>query len=103
MGAALFSGPRVLAVGANQYNRSHPASKNTEQFSCSTHAEHQALLRRRHYDGDRNLILYVARARADGALGCSKPCENCMDLCKLAGIKRIRYVDEQGNRKEITL
>lgn len=100
MGACLTSGPRILAIGANLYKRGHPDSRN--EF-CSTHAEHSCLLRRRHYDGDTNLIMYVARLRSDGTAGCSKPCGNCMELCRLAGVKRIRYTDEHGARREIAL
>jgi hypothetical protein len=66
----------------------------------STHAEAQALVRRRYYEGDRNLTLYVARRRADGSLGCSKPCANCLELCRVAGVRRVRYFDTMGKLKE---
>ena len=102
MGAALFSGPRLLALGANVYGRSHPDSNN-ESFSRSTHAEHVCLLKRRHYDGDRNLVLYVARRHSDGSNACSKPCANCLNLCRVAGVRRVRYFDDNGLPKEEAL
>jgi deoxycytidylate deaminase len=103
MGAALLSGSRLLAVGANLYTRSHPASANEKEFCRSTHAEHVCLLKRQHYDVTSKLTLYVARLRADGTLGSSKPCANCLRLCKLAGVSRVWYYDHIGKQKEITL
>lgn len=102
MGACLMSGSRILSVGANLFEKSHPQSHNGV-YTRSTHCEHVCLLRRRHYDGDRNLTLYVARERSDGTQGCSKPCGNCIELCRLAGVRRVRYVNERAERKEITL
>ena len=103
MGSALFSGSRLLSIGANVYARSHPDSDNGPDFVRSTHAEAQALVRRQHYDGDRNLTLYIARRRADGKQGCSKPCANCLELCRIAGVRRVRYFDTEGLTQELTL
>jgi deoxycytidylate deaminase len=100
MGAALFSGPRLLSVGANLYGRSHPGSRQTENFTLSTHCEHVALLRRQHYDARSSLTLYVARKRSDGSIGNSRPCINCLKLCALAGVGRVWFY-EYGIRKEI--
>lgn len=102
MGAALFRGSRLLAVGANLYHRSHPASANEREFFISTHAEHVALLRRRHFDVSGN-ALYIARRLANGLLGNSKPCLNCQELCRIAGVKRIYYIDDYQVCKEIKL
>lgn len=102
MGAALLAGSRVLSLGANLYQRSHPDSHN-DTFVRSLHAEHAAICRRKHYPSIGNLTLYVARKRADGSIGSSKPCNNCMRLCRVAGIRRVRYFDEHGNKQEIVL
>jgi deoxycytidylate deaminase len=101
MGASLYSGSRLLSIGANLFGRSHPDSANSPSFYRSTHCEHVALLRRKHYESTGNLTLYVARIRADGSFGCSKPCDNCMNLMKLAGVTRVRFFDENGNQKEL--
>ena len=90
LGASLFSGSRLLAIGANRWH-SHPASDNNDEFHRSLHAEHCALIRRQHYDSVRRLTLYVARRREDGTLGDSKPCNNCMKLCRLAGVRRVWF------------
>ena len=101
MGSALFSGSRLLSVGANLYSRSHPASQQSKEFIRSTHAEHTVLLKRQHYDTRGKLTLYVARRRADGTIGSSRPCPNCMALAKLAGVTRIHFYDAYGERREI--
>ncbi len=101
MGSALYSGSRLLAVGANRWH-SHPASDNNG-FCRSLHAEHVAILRRQHFDKPSGrLTLYVARRLADGTIGDSRPCANCMNLCKEAGISRVWFY-EQGAREEATL
>ena len=101
MGAALYSGSRLLAVGANRWC-THPGSDN-EGFPRSFHAEHVALVRRKHYDAANRLTLYVGRRREDGTPGCSRPCSNCLALCQLAGVYRVRFYDEQGKQQEVTL
>ena len=101
IGAALFSGNRILSLGANRWH-THPASDN-QHFNRTLHAENVALLRRQHYDVIGNLTLYVARQRADGSMGCSKPCDNCLELARVAGVKRIRYFGDDGKPKEMTL
>jgi deoxycytidylate deaminase len=102
MGAALFSGPRLLTLGANLYERSHPKSeyRALENFTRSTHCEHQALLRWQHYDKSKRLTLFVARRRHDGTVGNSRPCKNCMSLCRALGIRKVWFY-EHAVRMEV--
>ena len=101
MGAALYSGSRLLAVGVNRWC-SHPASDN-RGFPKSYHAEHCALVRRKHYDDTRRLTMYVGRRREDGTPGCSRPCNNCLGLMRLAGVRRCWFYNEQDEPEEMTL
>lgn len=101
MGAALYTGSRLLAVGANRWC-SHPASDNTG-FPRTFHAEHVALVRRKHYDVTSRLVMYVGRMRDDGTIGCSRPCHNCFDLMRLAGVGRVRFYDENSKQQEVSL
>lgn len=106
MGAALFSGPRLVSLGANCYAKSHPELANfgrTERYFQNIHAEHQALMRRKHYEDKNNLIMYVWRETADGKAACSKPCEMCQALMKKAGIRRVRYYKDDGSWDELKL
>jgi deoxycytidylate deaminase len=101
MGAALFSGSRLLSVGANLYRRSHPSSAQGIGFTYSTHCEHVAILRRQWFDTRGNFTLYVARRCKDGTIGNSRPCINCMRLCGLASVSRVWFY-ESGERREVT-
>ena len=102
VGAALYCGARLLSIGSNRWH-SHPESDNTE-FTKSLHAENVALIRRKHYDAPRGrLTLYVARQREDGSVGCSRPCVNCIKLCRLAGVARIWFYAYNGKVEEMSL
>ena len=102
MGSALFCGSRILSIGYNRYH-SHPDSDN-EGFCRSLHAEHVSLLRRQHYDRlAGRLTLFTARRLADGSVGNSRPCPNCIALARLAGVKRIFYHDSQRVVQSLSL
>ena len=102
LGAALYHGSRLLSIGANRWS-THPASDNNDVFCRSLHAEHCALVRRQHYDAPSRMTLYVARRREDGTLGCSKPCQNCMALARLAGVRRVWFYNTEGKPEEVAL
>ena len=102
LGAALYHGSRLLSVGANRWS-THPDSDNNDVFCRSLHAEHCALVRRQHYDAPSRMTLYVARRLADGTMGCSKPCQNCMALARLAGVRRIWFYNTEGKPEEVSL
>lgn len=97
MGAALFKGSILLALGWNTMRHSHPRSE-----SPSLHAEHRCLIKRQHYD-EKNLVMYVYRGLANGEPGCSKPCPNCVFLMKEAGVKSVHYVNKNGEQEKIKL
>lgn len=90
VGAALFSGATLVAIGANRYGHSHPDAE------WSVHAEHAALIKRQ-YHPSRNLILYVYRELADGTPACSRPCRNCVQLLRMAGVRWVRFYDTDGD------
>ncbi len=106
MGAAMFSGSILVSVGANLIQKTHPDSK-FQNFNVGVHAEHSCLLKRRHYE-DRNLTVYVYRqqqikVKDTGKNGCSKPCLNCQALLSLAGVRRVRYINENGQPEEMKI
>jgi len=71
MAAVVAKGGAILSVGVN-------AREN--------HAEQRALRLHRCFEG---ATIYVARTTG----GISKPCPDCLDKIKLAGISTIVYVD----------
>jgi deoxycytidylate deaminase len=101
MGASLYAGSRLLSLGANRWC-THPASDN-KYFNRSFHAENVALVRRKHYDIISRLTMYIGRMREDGTIGCSRPCNNCLELMRLAGVRRVWFYDEQEKQTEVTL
>jgi cytidine deaminase len=96
VGAALFSGSKLVAIGMNRYNYTHPEAK------WGIHAEHSALIKRRYYT-DQNLIMYVYRELADGKPACSKPCLTCLHLIKESNVRAVRFIDENGVFKQIQI
>lgn len=102
MGAALFCGGKIISTGFNTYGKTHPATSNKEYIS-SVHAEHACIIKRQHYEPSNNLIMYVYREDSKGIPVCSKPCQQCEDIMRMAGIKRVRYIDIKGNAAEMKL
>ena len=96
VGAALFSGGALVAIGFNKYNHSHPAAQ------WGIHAEHAALIKRQYYPG-RNLVMYVYRELNDGKPACSKPCGNCQHLMHEAGVRFVRFVNSDGQFEQINV
>lgn len=100
MGAALYSGSRLLSLGYNSYNKTHASLKHRH---WSIHAEHHALLKRRYYNDPRGLILYVYRELANGTPACSRPCSECLVLMAEAGVRVVRFTEKDGTLGEIKL
>ena len=102
MGAALFSGSNLVAIGFNRYNSTHPKAV-CKGFNKSIHAEHRAVIKRQHYDNSFNMVMYVYRENHKLEPVCSKPCSNCCLIMKEAGIKSVRFIDTNGQFNEIKL
>lgn len=101
MGAALMCGGIVAAIGFNIYGKTHPDSR-TKTYARCVHAEHAALLKRRHFDKEAD-TMYVYRETSNGLPACSRPCLNCMGLMRLSGVRRIRFINDSGQPEEMKL
>lgn len=77
MAAVVLSGGRVLSWA----NNSHRVSR---------HAELMAIARDIDFTG---AVVIVVRENG----GCSRPCRACFHVIKQAGIRKMIFVDEQGN------
>jgi len=99
MGAVLIRKGQIVGAGCNK-NRSHPKSKSFEHF---VHAELSALISAGFVWGTYSTHLYVVRITRGGSMGTSKPCSDCMDLIKQAGVETMTYIDENGRIKKETL
>lgn len=107
LGAALYAGSILLAFGFNDWHKTNPNADNI-LYNSNTHAEAMCLVRRCHYDNPKNLILYISRSTTNSRQtkkenACSRPCKNCMGLIKTAGVRRIRFYDEDGIAVEVKI
>lgn len=107
LGAALYSGRNLLSLGFNDWFQTHPLSMK-EEHPKNLHAEHAALLKRRHYDNPNNLTMYVYRAKINPQshlmeLACSRPCANCMVMMSVANVRRVRFINENGIPDELII
>lgn len=85
MGAVVFRGGAVLSQA---YNLGRETNHGTP--TRGRHAEERALSPYRDFTG-----ATICVARYDSKI--SRPCENCYQKIKEAGIRRIVYVDGSGN------
>lgn len=96
LGAALYSGRRVIKTGINCQGsgKSHPivAKWVDREGYKSLHAELHALVGV-HPSRVRGCDLYVFRVRRDGSQGSSRPCKNCQIELIRRGIRRIYYTE----------
>jgi len=99
MGAVLINGKNVVSRGYNMFTKTHPEYQDIDEdgtdFLRSSHAELMALVRRKHHDVN-NLTMYVWRSLDDGTPANSRPCKICMKLLKEFGVKRVRFINEEG-------
>ena len=107
LGAALYAGSNLLAAGHNFWGKTTPIS-SFDSYNGNVHAEISTLVKRRYYDKSNNLILYVSRTTTNSRqtveqYGCSRPCNRCMSAIKVAGVRRVRFFDENGEPAEIKL
>lgn len=95
---------RIISSGYNS-NKTNPtqAKYNSQRFIGEgyphrVHAEIHALsplLKDKLIDWSK-VKIYTYREKADGKLGCSRPCKSCLALIKDLGIKEIGYTTDEG-------
>lgn len=85
MGAVVVRGGVVLSKAYNLGRETNYGTPNRGR-----HAEERALSPHRDFSG---AVIYVARHDAQ----ISRPCDNCYQKIKQAGIRKIVYVDDNGN------
>lgn len=92
VGAALFKGKSLLSLGWNS-EKTHPQS--TTRYH-KHHAEFDCLIGTRK-DDVVGATLFVVRVTRKGSVGISKPCEHCEKVIRAAGIRKVYYLDVEGN------
>ena len=91
-GAIIVRSGSVLSIGVNKWRNIHTPTqdifKNGLRSDLSVHAEMDALSRVAMPAG---ATIYVARVRKNGKPALSKPCKDCAQKLKEAGIAKIIY------------
>jgi len=94
--AVIVSGGRVISVGKNKYKYHEMMEAfSHSNFTCTIHAEADAVLRARNKRDLTGSKIYVARLGKNGKIGMSAPCKTCTAILQAYGIKKAYYtVDE---------
>lgn len=101
MGAAIHQGKKkVIGVGCNDADRTHPKITQHLPFAQTVHAELAAIMDVKNKESLKGATMVVYREKKDGSLGMSRPCPSCMRLLKQYGFKKIIYTTDQGYAEE---
>lgn len=98
LGAVIVKKGRVLSVGYNKPHKTHP--KSNTRFK-TIHAEFDAILGCNPEDL-KGATLYVVRKAKSGP-NMAKPCDCCMELIEMVGIKRVVYSTHDGYEELLVL
>lgn len=99
--AVLRRNGKIIRVGTNT-NKTHPRfirRYSDGTFAAHMHAEMDVL--RFSEPGDELEVMRFRRA--DNQLAMAKPCKYCMVHIRAAGIRTVRYTDEQGRWMHLDL
>ena len=86
LGAAISYRSTVVSTGFNR-RKTHPRSPHQYKW---LHAEMDAIIKARRNPID-GLTMYVVRIRKDGTYGNSKPCRECVQAIRDAGLKTVVF------------
>lgn len=101
VGAVICKGSRILSTGVNKVDCNDSSIPNKfKRWISSIHAEADAiskLLKKHRLKDLAGSTMYITRILSNGNMDISKPCPHCRDLIESVGIKKIVYVDIEGN------
>tara|TARA_A100001515_G_scaffold55321_2_gene43689 strand:- start:1859 stop:2215 length:357 start_codon:yes stop_codon:yes gene_type:complete len=92
--AILKRGRKVVKIGENTC-KTHPRFKRTyPDGTTGSHMHAEMNVLRFAKPGD---TIEVMRFLKTGGMAMAKPCEHCMKHIRRAGIKKVRYTNEEGD------
>ncbi len=102
LGAVLAKGSTVLNVGVNNMRRTHPLQQRYSKKPLGTHAEVNVCCK---VDSNeiKGATLYICRVLKNSKIALSKPCNCCMQILNLFGIRKVYYSANEGNFELLTL
>lgn len=89
VGAVLISGNKILSKGYNQI-RHCAVGKRFTTWENSVHAERDCC-RKVNKNKLKGSYIFVYRELANGKPALAKPCNDCMNMIRTMGIKRVYY------------
>jgi tRNA(Arg) A34 adenosine deaminase TadA len=99
--AGIWEKNKLISLGFNQL-KTHPYQKQTQEKINPTrqflHAEIHALIqafRVPSWSPERSTMI-VYRETRGGIPATSRPCEGCSEALRLAGVRRVLYMDDEG-------
>lgn len=95
IGAVIANKGTILGVGWNRA-KTHPKSPHKYKH---LHAEIDAAFRVPAWELD-GATIYVYRAKKDGSMGLSRPCESCYKYLKSHYVKWMVYTSDEGIKME---
>lgn len=98
VGAVIAYGKHPIAAGFNSY-KTHPFVARHCKWPY-LHAEVAAVLAAG-LDRCRGSVLVSARVLRNGSLANSKPCDDCLRIIRMAGIKTVIYTSDNGNTERL--
>lgn len=94
-GAVIVKNGRVLALGINKQKNADintPYAVNVPEY-FTVHAEADAINRCANTEG---ATIYIARINKNGEERFSRPCDNCAETIRKAGIRTVIYTLTEG-------
>lgn len=95
VGAALFKGSRLIALGWNKH-KTHPDNA----CEISRHGEFDTLIKIPQHQL-RGARLYIARLTRSGKVSYSKPCKHCLAFLKTLPLDRVLYTNYAGKLERV--
>lgn len=91
VGAVCALNGNVVSKGCNSGKR----QRFNRQMVLSSHAELSVIwkVRRRTFRGKADI--YVVRVLKDGTVGNARPCQECVNIMRCAGIRRVYYSTDE--------
>lgn len=96
MSSIIVNKNRIIAKGYNK-NKTHPKSNHPFSF---IHAEFAAIYSINKSVDLRGCDIYIYREKRNGDLGCSLPCEFCLELIRDVGISYVIYINNNRYIKD---
>lgn len=102
LGAVLVQKNRIISVGANFIQKTHPITKAHDKTGFKTlHAEVNCLLKlKKNKEKLYGATIIVYRQNKQGQLSMARPCEMCRSILKSFGISKMIYTVNGGWKEE---